>query len=298
MQRAVRLLVSVVVGAAIAVPIGGILAAENALRIRERPSPDEQLARAMARITGADWEDVRVAAADGIGLDAWVFTPPRPNGAAVILLHGVGDTRGGPWVQANLLARNGYTVLLPDARGHGVSGGDIITYGLRESVDVHAWAEWLFRHRRVERLYGFGFSMGAAILLQSLPREPRFRAVVAEAPFSSFEQIALDRIAQQGVPMAVAWPIVKTGFVWARVRYSADLRDASPAAAVRGTQTPVLLIHGTDDVNIPIAHSRRLAAENRGMVLWEVPGAHHMDVSTRAPAAYEQRVVEWFQSHP
>ena len=42
-------------------------------------------------------------------------------------------------------------------------------------------------------LYGLGESLGAAILIESLPREPRFRAVVAECPFDSFEDIAYYR---------------------------------------------------------------------------------------------------------
>jgi uncharacterized protein len=98
------------------------------------------------------------------------------------------------------LVRAGYTVLTPDARGHGESGGKIITYGVLEAQDVHLWADWLLAHG-VERLYGLGESMGAAILLESLAREPRFRSVVAECPFATFEEVARYRMAQtSGAP--------------------------------------------------------------------------------------------------
>ena len=50
-------------------------------------------------------------------------TPARPNGAAAIVLHGVGDTRLGVLGQARFLLDAGYTVLTPDSRGHGASGG-------------------------------------------------------------------------------------------------------------------------------------------------------------------------------
>src|SRR5262249_26345895 len=149
-----------------------------------------------------------------------------------------------------------------------------IRYGLREATDVHAWADWIFQHRRIERLYGLGESMGAAILLQSLPIEPRFRAVVAEAPFASFEEIAYDRMSQvSGLPVVTFWPIVKMAFLYSRARYGIDLRRASPVNAIRDARVPILLIHGTRDDNIPIRHSRDLLHANQVAVqLWEVPG--------------------------
>ena len=200
---------------------------------------------------------------------------------------------------AHFLLENGFTVLTPDARGHGSSGGAIITYGLRETGDVRAWADWLFQHQPVEKLYGLGASMGAAILLQTLPLEPRFRTVVAEAPFMTFEEIAFDRMSQQtGLPRATFWPIVKVGFLYARFRYGVDLNAASPAVALHSSQTPVLLIHGDLDRNIPMRHSRELLAANRGTVqLWEVPGASHVESLSIAPPLYTKTVVEWFRSH-
>jgi alpha-beta hydrolase superfamily lysophospholipase len=83
---------------------------------------------------------------------------------------------------------------MPDARGHGSSGGPLISYRIHESTDVHTWADWFVHQRPIAQLYGLGESMGATILLQSLPREPRFRAVVAECPFDSFEDVTYYRL--------------------------------------------------------------------------------------------------------
>lgn len=236
---------------------------------------------------------------DGIPLDGWVFRPARPNGAAAILLHGVADTREGVLDETSFLLRAGYVVLAPDARGHGTSGGGLITYGIREAGDVHCWADWLFANAGVGRLYGLGKSMGAAILLESLAREPRFRAVVAESPFADFREVAYDRMAQRiALPRVFFWPIVDLGMIYGRVRYGVDLDRASPAAAVRATSVPILLIHGTEDGNIPIRHSRELHALNpAATVLWEVPGGHHVDALATAGPEYVTRVQGWFASH-
>jgi dipeptidyl aminopeptidase/acylaminoacyl peptidase len=293
MRRTLRLAIAVVAGIA----IGSILVTHNALVIRERSSPEPLLAQELARATGSTDEIARVTAADGALLDGWVFTPRDANGGGVILLHGVGDTRRGMLQHARFLLRAGYTVLTPDARSHGASGGKYITYGVLESRDVRTWAEWLISSRRVERLYGLGESMGASVLLQSLAVEPRFRAVVAECPFATFEEIAYDRMWQAtGAPRALFWPIVTSGFAYARLWHGFNLYSASPLEAVRATSVPVLLIHGDQDHNVEIRHSRLLHAANpKATRLWEVPGADHVNAIGIAPGQYLDEVVRWFR---
>jgi len=295
MRRAARFLVVVVAG----LGAGSAFIAENALHIWNRPAPDSALADTIARLGSASWRSCRITAEDGARLDAWLFTPREPNGAGVILMHGVADTRAGMSGHAPFLLRAGYTVLLPDSRGHGVSQGAIITYGISEAGDVHHWAGLLLGEPRVERLYGLGQSMGAAILLESLSQELRFRAVVADCPFATFQEIAYDRLSQNGLrSRAISWPVIELGFTYARVRYRVNLHQASPLEALRHTHTPVLLIHGLADDNIEPRHSRSLhVASPEISQLWEVPHAGHVDSLHTAPAEYHRRVLDWFDSH-
>jgi dipeptidyl aminopeptidase/acylaminoacyl peptidase len=93
--------------------------------------------------------------------------------------------------------------------------------------------------------------------------------------------------------------VTESGLLYARLRYGLDLRRASPAAALRGCHTPVLLIHGTADEKTPIRHSRELRAINPEEVkLWEVPGARHTTVLADEPETYARTVVDWFRTHP
>ena len=84
-------------------------------------------------------------------------------------------------------------------------------------------------------------------------------------------------------------------FWYARARYGYDLKSVSPLAAVAATSTPVLLIHGAADVNIPAGQSRELHTANpRGTELWIVPGAGHAEALGAEPQEYKRRVGEWF----
>jgi dipeptidyl aminopeptidase/acylaminoacyl peptidase len=272
----------------------GCLLAENALHVRHT---------AVSQLTAPAHQDAQIRTPDGADLHAWLFLPARPHPNYVIVLHGVGDTRAGMRSIAAMLLHNGYAVLAPDSRGHGESTGEPLTYGIREAHDVHQWADYLYRTQQVENLYGLGESMGAAILLESLPIEPRFRAVVAECPFSSFTAIAHDRIYQafqsDSWPVrAAAAPTILFGFLYARLRYGIDLTAASPIEAVRHVTTPILLIHGLHDTNIPPQHSRDLLFANpRHIVPWFVPKAGHVGAFSANRALFEQRVVSFFQSY-
>lgn len=287
------------------VAVLGCVLAEGALHIQPamRPAPDQAAEAGLSRKTQATRAEIEITARDGSPLRATVFRPPasHSNGAAVLLLHGVADSRDGMLGFAEFLLSAGYTTLLPDSRGHGVSGGDLITYGLTERGDLPLWIDWLAVHDHPRAYYALGESMGAAILLQTLPSEPRLNAVVAECPFSDFRLVAADRIAQHAhFPQPWAFrPFVASGIAYARLRYGLSLDRAAPVETLAHARTPVLLIHGMADDNIPPEHSRRLLAVSPpGTRLWEVPRAGHVGAMSADPAGFRRTVLDWFERHP
>jgi pimeloyl-ACP methyl ester carboxylesterase len=189
--------------------------------------------------------------------------------------------------------------LRTDTRAHGVSGGAVTTFGLSEREDIHDWADFLSREVHPRCLFGMGESMGAAQLLQALETEPRFCAVVAESAFSTFREIAYDRMGQPfhlgaWVGRVVLRPMVEVAFLRARWKYGLPMGEVSPEAAVASSEVPVLLIHGQIDGNIPPRHSRAIHARAPQTVLWEVPGADHCGAMAAAPDEFERRIVGWF----
>src|SRR5262249_8138017 len=132
----------------------------------------------------AGLQDVRISPPDHVSLRAWYIRQLPGNGDAVILLHGVGGNRLGMTGYARIFLQHGYSVLMPDARAHGMSGGEIATFGVMERNDIKEWFEWLQSAGQYHCIFGLGESMGAAELLQSLEVEPNFCAVIAESSFS------------------------------------------------------------------------------------------------------------------
>jgi pimeloyl-ACP methyl ester carboxylesterase len=281
--------------------IGGIYLADGSLHPGRRAMTEEEVTtfKERLRVLEAELQDVSVTTSDHVVLRGWLLRPAHSNGDGALVLHGLADNRIGMAGYAQLLLAHGYTVLLPDARAHGVSGGTVATFGLLERKDIHDWADLLSSEAHPRCLFAMGESMGAAQLLQALQMESRFCAVVAESSFSTFREIAYDRMGQAfhsgaWVGQTVLRPLVEVAFLRARWKYGLSMGEVSPEAAVASSHVPVLLIHGQVDGNIPVRHSRAIHARAPQTALWEVPGADHCGAVAVARDEFERRIIGWF----
>ena len=284
--------------------LAGIVIADVSLKLHRLPLRHQQAIAAAVRTDfGAELQDVAITAADGAELKGWFVHPRDYNGNAAILLHGITDNREGVAGYGHLLLQHGYAILLPDARHHGQSGGELATYGVKESDDIHRWVSWIYAHDPPQCIYGFGESYGAALMLQSLAAEKRFCAVAVESPFSTAREMSFERVS--GPLHLGSWfgrtlgrPAIWSAVVYAHLRYGVDLLQPSPLDAVAHSSIPVLLIHGEADRNIAPLHSQLIAAAAPGHVeLWLVPHAGHTMAWSAAPQEFETRLLGWFASH-
>ena len=245
--------------------------------------------------------DMMVRARDGATLRAWFVESKLRTTRCVVILHGIADSRTGSAGFAPMFLERGYSVLIPDARAHGSSGGDLVTYGLLESHDLLNWADRL-KASGCTRIYGLGESLGAASLIQACSLAPVFRAAVAEGSYADLRSIAEYRTQQLlghsgAIPSFAAHSIVSASIVFARLRYGLDFDRASPREAILRSQTPILLIHGLTDDRTPPSHSIAIHAANPRGALWLVPGAGHTAAAAAAPEEFRRRVLGWFDDH-
>jgi alpha-beta hydrolase superfamily lysophospholipase len=247
--------------------------------------------------------EVALHAGDGVELRAWYLRSANDNRDAVIMLHGLSDNRLAGAGLAPLFLRQGYRVLLPDSRGHGESGG-FATFGIKEAGDIHEWVSWLYANDAPRCVYGFGQSMGAAILLQALPGEKRFCAAVADSPFATFREAAYEHTGEF-LGLGPRWfgrtlgrPIIFLGLIYGLMRYHVNLMNADPEGALVATKVPVLLIHGLADDDLLPENSVELHnAAPAHTELWLVAGAQHTGAHKAQPQQFEERMLNWFKTH-
>jgi uncharacterized protein len=257
----------------------------------------------LPRTVMEDWpgaELVQIEAADHITLKAAWVKSPSFAGKCVLTLHGAGGWRARshrflPW-----LLPAGYSVLAPDLRAQGESGGDTVTYGLLEQHDALAWVAWL-RGQGCSNVYGMGESLGASVLIMAAGVDPgAFRAIVAECPFADLLQAAEERAQKlfpipSGLSAPLAVMAVGGGNLYVRATQGLNFTEASPVRSIAKLNVPVLLIHGLADTRTPPEHSRQLAMANPAHTqLWLVPGARHVAAYTQAPKEFRERVLAFF----
>jgi uncharacterized protein len=283
---------------------GAVLVGEGigsgVLHPRRLPLLPERIAvadEALSRVN-AHREDFEVTAQDGVHLRGWKVEPAQPNGAWVLLYHGVSDNRVGMIGQAELLLRHGYSVVVMDARGHGESEGPMVTYGWIERNDAHAIVDALVASEHPGAIFASGESMGAAVALQAAGVEPRIEAVVAESAFKNLREVSYDYAGLRMSPLlgkTLFRPVAMVGMSGAEKEGGFRAEDVSPERAVATRAFPVLLICGLDDRNIPPRHTQAIYAAATGpKQIWLVPDTGHTQALGRAPEEFERRMIAFF----
>lgn len=220
----------------------------------------------------------RTVTAGAVTLAAWVVDPVGPPRGTVLVLHGVLDRKESHVGTARALAREGLRALAVDLRGHGCSTGNQLGYGVLEAADLRVVLDALERDGTLTGPLGvWGTSYGAL----QLASDARVRAVVAVAPFASLRQI-VPAYARRLLP-GIHWLIRDStlqGAITEGARLAGfDADDADSVRAICRTTAPVLLVHGTADIHIPIEHSEAiLAARPTGTELVRVAGVDHLSI--------------------
>ncbi|WP_187471146.1 alpha/beta fold hydrolase [Luteimonas viscosa] len=237
--------------------------------------------------------------------------PVAPRGT-VLLLHGWMMDGGSllPW--SLQLAQAGYRTISLDLRNHGRSGAAPSGYGLREARDVaDAVAALRERGEIVGPLHVMGVSYGAATAIFSA-RELGLQVenVVAIESFDNAGRAIRDMVphllhkapeslAQQFTHRWLRWQLDDAALERAIAGASQTLRlpldgvDVGTALA----QVPgcVLLLHGSDDAHVPVAHGRALAAAAPRARYIEVPGEDHISLPMRLDLL-APTVIDWLDN--
>src|ERR1019366_8925015 len=221
---------------------------------------------------------------------------PGVRHAVIVLSHGYGDNQAQMLPYAEFLHRAGYSVLTYDMRNRGRSGGEAVTLGALESLDLISAVDYLTTRADVDRgrIGALGVSLGGSTTLLAAANDPRIKAIVDDSGFSdapgaiesSFEHFV-------GLPAFPFAPITTAIAGW---RVGINVKRIRPVDVVaRIAPWPLLIIHCMGDRVVPPVHSaRNFKAAGEPKSIWRIPTGGHIDGHTVARQEYERRVIEFF----
>jgi pimeloyl-ACP methyl ester carboxylesterase len=229
---------------------------------------------------------------DGVPIDAAHL--PGDHDLAIVLGHGftLSWQRPAIWRIATRLNQFGGVVIF-DFRGHGRSGG-LSTLGDREINDLDVAVAYA-RELGYQRIATVGFSMGASVAVRHAGLIGGVDAVVSVSGpgWWYYRGTKPMRRVHWAVERRVGRLVTRT---WLKTRVSSVRWNPDPVppseAAARIAPTPLLVVHGDQDLYFPPDHAQQLyeaAAEPKE--LWIVPGFGHAE--TGMNTALLDRIGRW-----
>lgn len=221
-------------------------------------------------------EPVQITSFDGLTLRGKYYEL-EPGAPVELMFHGYRgnserDLCGG--VQRCFAC--GHSALIVDQRAAGSSDGHVISFGVNESRDVHAWIEFAIKRFGPEvKLILCGISMGAATVLMAAGTAlaNNVVGVLADCGYTSAREIIRLCIRRLKLPVPLLYPFVRLS---ARIFGGFCLEWQPPIEAVKSCTVPVIFIHGEADAFVPHEMSVRNYEACAGpKLLYTVPGAGH-----------------------
>lgn len=219
--------------------------------------------------------------------------------AWVIVVHGYRSDGGGMSGYAGRFYKLGFSVLAPDLRGNGRSGGGYYGMGWDDRLDIIDWIDYLNESYDDPEIVLFGISMGgAAVMMTSGEKLPEnVKAIIEDSGYSSiYAQFKSEIKTMYDMP---AFPLLNMAGAVTQLRAGYNFMNEGDAVGqVAKSVTPILFIHGREDTLVPFSMLEEVysaAACEREKL--EVEGAGHGESAVVAPEIYWNTVQAFLSRH-
>ena len=219
-------------------------------------------------------ERVELTMHDGTRLVGWYLPPlgrPTPPFPALLWFYGNGETIAAIWPIIRDFRPPHAALLVVDYPGYGASGGRATEAGMNEAADL-AYAALAARPATDRhRIYVYGRSLGSAAATHTADTH-EVAGVILESPFTSARGMAAQHYR-----------------IFPRFLVRLQLDNIG---RIRRIRCPLLVLHGTADMLVPMKMGREVAAAAGGPVEFVmIEGAGHNDTYDRGGKAYKEKVA-------
>ena len=235
-------------------------------------------------------EDFYIQSKDNLKLHA-TFFPRADKKKVVIAFHGYTSQGMSDYIGlSDYYMKNGYSMLLPDARAHGQSEGDYVGFGCLDRWDALEWIKWVINECGEDvQILLHGTSMGGATVLMTsglkLPKQ--VKGVVSDCAFTSPKDVFTHVL--KSMYHLPAFPVIQISDCVNRRKAGYGMDECNAAREIKNTRIPVLLIHGDADTFVPVSMCHEIydncIAPKKKLI---IKGAAHAESYYKDTKAYEE----------
>jgi len=236
---------------------------------------------------GIESERIILATEDGLNLAAWrtyaVEGSPGIEGDApgqdtpkgtVIILSGIQRPSVTEFFgYAQMLSQHGWDALLIEKRARGLSEGESIGFGFTEWKDVQAGVSYLDADSRAGDIpiIVMGTSAGGSTALIAAAEIPRIDGVISISGYTTFTDAYVDNVVEMGVPRFIVDASRPFMNLFLDLRFGSEVAQKTPIAALDSRDgRPLLLMHSTEDTQVPFTHHERFLQQTAHSTDWPV----------------------------
>ena len=193
-----------------------------------------------ALIGVGDMQVIEVMTADNLKLKALYRAPATPSMPVIVLFHGNGGSIATRGIKArDYIDNGGYGYLLAEYRGYAGNPGMPNEKGLYD--DARAYMKFLTIDQKIpqNRIVLYGESLGSGVATQMALEYADVRALVLEAPFTSFPAVV-----QRSMIFLPAYWMVTDKF--------------NNVGKIKDVKAPLLVLHGNKDDVVPFKQGMKV----------------------------------------
>ena len=210
------------------------------------------------------YEVMRIHSEKGL-LYGILWHAPHARGT-VLYSHGNGENIEISQKFVPQFINRGYNVLIWDYRGYGLSTGELSG---QENIlaDAESVYLWLSNRKDAGNIVFYGFSLGSGFSVYLANKHPGHKLLL-EAAYDSLTSVAQEHYPMFPVTLILKYPMPSVEWV-------------------KNIPTKIYLIHGAEDLVIPIDHPKALAKAAPNASLTTIKGFGHNGLS------YTPQYAEW-----
>ncbi len=239
-------------------------------------------------------EYVNIRSDDGLRLHATYF-PNGETNKVVICFHGYTSEGMNDYIGlSDYYLKNGYRMLLPDARAHGSSGGEYIGFGCLDRYDALGWIRWVVDKCGEDvQIFLHGTSMGGATVLMTggLELPEQVKGIISDCGFTSPKEVFTHVL--HSMYHLPAFPMIQIADAVNRKKAGYGLDECNAAREAEKIRIPVLLIHGDADTFVPCSMCQKIYENCASAKQLIVEGAGHAESYYKDRKAYEKALDDF-----
>lgn len=257
----------------------------------------KKIALAGQKLKNSNYETVEITGCDKAKLVGHIKRCENAK-RIIIAVHGWRSSWNNDFgMIADFWHNNDCHVLYIEQRGHNESGGKYLGFGMIERYDCLDWAYWATENIDSSLpIYLAGISMGASTVLMtsSLNLPQNVCGIIADSGFTSAHDI-WKHVTENNLHLSYKM----VGFLadnMCKKKINMSTKDYSTKDALKETNVPILLIHGSHDKFVPVSmtYENYLATRSKKELLI-VPGAGHGRSYLVDKDKYEKTVLDFWK---